>query len=158
VINNGDIEFTQKLIKGKITETIFEMMFRHTGKYKLLHFGYEYNYPELITKEVHNHNNEAVLDSLRTAPDFIEVDDQNRVTLVEVKYRREIDGQNYMEIANSLLDKWPEAWVFIATQKGFLFDSAKNIITSGFIGPLSTDLVSLESQSAYLDIMHQFNL
>lgn len=158
-MSDNNYDFTYKLIKGKIAEIIFEMMFRHAGKYKLLHFGYEYNFPELVTKNIHNHDNDKVLKSISTAPDFIEVDENDKVKLVEVKYRAELDGENYKEIAEKLLEKWPEAWLFIATKNKFLFDSVKEIVArDGFVQQLSTSIVAQEDQERYLDILHKFNL
>lgn len=158
-MSDNNYDFTYKLIKGKIAEIIFEMMFRHTGKYKILHFGYEYNFPELVSKDIHNHNNEEVLKSISTAPDFIEVDNDDKVTLVEVKYRSELDGENHKEIAEKLLEKWPESWLFIVTKNRFLFDSAKEVVArGGFVQPLSTELISKEDQDQYLNILRKFNL
>ncbi len=37
----------KKLIKGKIAEIIFEQMFRETGEYTIIPFGYENIVPEL---------------------------------------------------------------------------------------------------------------
>lgn len=34
-------EFVKDLIKGKVAEIIFEQMFRESGKFTILHSGYE---------------------------------------------------------------------------------------------------------------------
>jgi len=39
--------FIKDLVKGKIAEIIFEQMFRESGRYTILHSGYEYTLPEL---------------------------------------------------------------------------------------------------------------
>jgi hypothetical protein len=38
-------EFIKDLVKGKIAEIIFEQMFRESGRYTILHSGYEYTLP-----------------------------------------------------------------------------------------------------------------
>ncbi len=40
-------KFSHDLIKGKVAELIFALMFRDVGKFTILRFAYEYTLPEL---------------------------------------------------------------------------------------------------------------
>ena len=60
----------KNFIKGKITELIFDQMFREAGRFTILPFGYERTLPELAqySSEV---KYRPVLDNVRSAPDFV---------------------------------------------------------------------------------------
>jgi hypothetical protein len=77
------IDFTRHLVKGRITETIFSQMFRQSGKYTVLEFGYEKIVPELIQGGYVEHS--RIIETLRTAPDFAIINNELKaVRLVEV--------------------------------------------------------------------------
>jgi len=40
-MNNNNVNFTKQLVKGKIAEVIFAQMFRQSGNFTVLEFGYE---------------------------------------------------------------------------------------------------------------------
>lgn len=60
--------FARNLVKGKIAETIFAQMLRETRTFTVLEFGYEKIIPELV-QQGYDENN-IMLETLRTAPDF----------------------------------------------------------------------------------------
>ncbi len=83
----SNVDFTRQLVKGKIAETIFSQMFRESGNFTVLEFGYEKIIPEMI-QNGYNENN-PMIETLKTAPDFAVIDRDNRqVKLIEVKYQR----------------------------------------------------------------------
>lgn len=155
-VNN--LGFTRNLIKGRIAQTVFEMMFRQSGKYRsVLPFGYEYSLPELVGPEFHTGVSQPVLERLDKSPDFIMVSTENEVSLVEVKFRSVLDGVYDLEMANEIARSWPETWIFMASPKGFLFDSLDEIIAkNGFIEPLNDTLIPLDTQADYLKILNDF--
>jgi hypothetical protein len=156
-MTDEDIKFCKSLIKGRIAEIIFEMMFRHTNKFKLIHFGYELTAPELTTKEMHSAVNKVTLESILHTPDYIEIDKENKASLVEVKYRKSINPEKAKLMAEAITKNWPEAWLFIATPQGFYFDQAKSIIKeNGSIHLLSNDLVDKQTQEEYLKVLNEF--
>lgn len=155
----NDYLFARNLIKGRIAETIFELMFQSVNQYKLIRFGYEHTAPDLVSHSLHTDNNKAVLDSISDSPDYIEIDSQNRITLVEVKYHKQLkDIENrVLTDAQDIIDRWPEAWLFVVTPEGFFFDSAQNAIeNNGFIKPLSPDTIPQERQAKYLEVVTEF--
>lgn len=152
------LKFTESLIKGRIAETIFEMMFGHLEGYSLAHFGIEYTSPTLINQEIRQGNRE-LLDRIGDTPDFVEVDSQNKVTLVEVKYRKSINPERVKEIAEKVSAHWPEAALFLVTPEAFYFDRVTEIIQKGgVISSLSPVLVSQETQQEYLGLLKRFGL
>lgn len=154
----NDLDFTESLIKGRIAETIFEMMFGHLEGFKLKHFGIEYTSPDLISKNIREEN-KVVIDKIGGTPDFLEIDKNNKVTLVEVKYRKNISPEYTLQIATKINHYWGEASLFLASPEGFYFDSITNIISShGAIHPLSPDLIPTEIQQQYLGLLTKFNL
>lgn len=86
-------DFPANLIKGRIAETIFELMFREATDYEVYPLGYEHTTP--ILKEYRDHPNQQhkdilskVLDNFDSTPDFLLTNaDKSEIYLVEVKYR-----------------------------------------------------------------------
>ena len=150
-------EFSYKLIKGKITEIVFEQMFKEMEKFILIPFGYESTLPE-IAQASHKVEYQYVLDQIRTAPDFAMVShDKTEVFLVEVKYLHTRDEEKIKEIAENIHRKWKVVWLFIATPEGFFFDSCLNIINAkGKILSLATNWVNRELQDKFLLILTDF--
>ena len=84
---NMDKNFSKDVIKGKIAEIIFELMFREAGKYTVIPFGYEKTFPELIQYSKRLPGAQKVIDNIKNAPDFAIIsNDRKRIYLVEVKY------------------------------------------------------------------------
>ena len=86
----NNINFARNLVKGKIAETVFAQMHREAGEFTVLEFGYEKIIPELAQQGYKENN--GMIETLRTAPDFAVIDRKTRnVKLIEVKYKRVLD-------------------------------------------------------------------
>lgn len=153
----NDIDFSRELIKGRIAEVIFEQMFRASGKFTILRFGYEYTLPELAQYE-HLAEVKAVLKNLRNAPDFILISqDKTEVHLVEVKYRARRNKKQIKEIAEKMLETWNPSWLFIASPDGFFFEPCNTIVANGGdIGRLYPKWVHHPIQTGYLELLRAF--
>lgn len=151
------IDFSRDLIKGRIAEIIFEEMFRESGQYTILRFGYEYLTPELAQYQ-HLLKEKGILDSIRHSPDFILIsNDKTEVYMVEVKYRTHLDISEIKHTAQQTLDRWPPSpWLFIASPHGFYFSPCNSIISNGGIGELYTKWVTQEVQQKYLRLFNEF--
>ncbi|MGD0976740.1 MAG: hypothetical protein ABR875_00365 [Minisyncoccia bacterium] len=149
--------FVRDLIKGRIAETIFEMMFRETGKFTILRFGYEYTQPELAQYKHYLRLPEAI-ENIDNSPDFILLsNDKTKVYLVEVKYRSSFDSDKIKVIAQSIASRWHSPYLFIATPKGFFFEPCNTIIkNNGNIGQLFDNKVPKEIQEKYLELLNEF--
>lgn len=157
-------QFSHDLIKGKIAELVFEMMFRETGRFTVLRFGYEYTLPQLAQYQ-HLVEVKQVLDNISNAPDFILIETEKNgdgklnVFTVEVKYRSNPDARQLVEIANSTLKTWNPSWLFIATPKGFFFAPCNNIVNeNGVIWPLSDKWVEPKIKARFLELLKDFEL
>jgi hypothetical protein len=151
------IEFSRNLIKGRIAEVIFEEMFRESGQYTILRFGYEYLTPELAQYQ-HLLKEKGILDSIRHSPDFILIsNDKTKVYMVEVKYRTSLDLQELELISQQTLDRWPPSpWLFIASPQGFYFSPCSSVANRKEIGLLSNNWVAKEIQEKYLGLFNEF--
>jgi hypothetical protein len=154
-----NIDFSRKLIKGKIAEIIFERMFTESGKFTILRSGYEYTYPELAQypqlKFV-----EDYLEKIRHNPDFVLITrDRKQAYIVEVKYRAIPDSKEIIGIAqrtNSLQDP---SFLFVASPKGFYFDLCSRILnSSGLMDELPGRWIKNDIQDKYLKLMNEFKL
>jgi len=152
-----DITFSQKLIKGKIAEVIFEEMFRISEEFTVLPIGYEYTTPELAQYQ-HHVQIKQVLDNIRHAPDFALISqDKSKVFLVEIKYMYELQREKIFDIAKKMNEKWNPSFLFIATKQGFYFDSCNEIIKSkGLIAKLNNNWIKEEYQKEYQKLLCEF--
>lgn len=150
-------QFPRNLTKGKIAETIFWLMFRDTD-FTILPFGYEYTMVELTQYRSRLSKQNQTVNNISHFPDFILISsDKKTVLSVEVKYRRQINFNGLVIDANETFKNWPDCYYFVATAKGFHFDTCKSIIeSSGRAKPLSNGLVSLTKQKEYLHILKEF--
>jgi hypothetical protein len=81
------IEFTERLVKGRIAETIFERMLLATGNYTVLKGGYEHTMP-LVAQISRELEEDKVLEGVRKSPDFILINKKHpHVDFIEVKYQ-----------------------------------------------------------------------
>lgn len=136
-MDSFDINFTRNLIKGRIAETIFEQMFKATGKYTVLPLGYENTMPELAQYQHYIHI-KKVLDNLRSTPDFALInEDKTDVMLVEVKYRNHIDLNEITELSKEINIRWNPCYLFVATQTTFYFTKIEDIINKRTLDLLS---------------------
>lgn len=153
---SNSINFTRQLVKGRIAETIFSQMLRASGNYTVLEFGYEKIIPELVQNGFDEHRN--VVETLRTAPDFAIIDRRRKhVHLVEVKYRRVINNESILQIAQRMKKTWSPSYLFLATPEGFYFDEISTIIQNhGEILGLDEHIAPPEVQVEYLKILNDF--
>lgn len=156
--------FGHKLIKGKIAETIFELMFRDTKKFMVFHFGYEFTAPTLAQyKNIGDLTmKKRALDQVDKSPDFILMtEDKKQVYFVEVKYRANFDKKDILETAREIHKRWELCYLFLITKNGFYFSSINTIISKqGVVSRLSTKWVSQGIQDKYsrlsLDFLAQY--
>jgi hypothetical protein len=151
------LTLARNIIKGKIAEIIFEFMFRSSGEFTVIPFGYEYSQPE-IAQNLTLLENKGVLDTLRYTPDFILISkDKSEVYFVEVKYRNTLEDQQVKEIAQKIVRHWDHAFLFIATPHGFYYEPCHTIINKdGKIGQLYETHVAKEIQEKYLNLLNEF--
>jgi len=149
-------QFSRDLVKGRIAETVFEQMYRDTGNFTVLEFGYEKIVPELVQGGYRERDD--IIETLRSAPDFAVIDNRRKhVRLIEVKYRRRLNPEEVLATAERMQKTWNPSYLFIATLGGFYFDTIEDIILrNGFISPLADDEVSVEIQQKYLSVLDEF--
>ncbi len=153
---NLEQEFHYKLIKGKIAEQVFELMFRAAHEFTVIPFGYESVLPT-VAEFSSQGARAAVLDTIRCAPDFALIDRRLReVYLVEVKYRSHIDMDDIVRHASAIQDMWAHACIFVATPGGFYFDTCLNVIEKRYISQLRHDWIRPELQETYLEFLKEF--
>lgn len=150
-------QFSKDLIKGKIAETIFELMFREAGKYTVIPFGYEKTFPELIQFRKRLPGAQKVIDNIKNSPDFAIISkDRNKIYLVEVKYRAISYKKEVVDIAKDQEKRWKPSCLFLATQNGFYFDLCSNILKKGGIPKLGETMISINLQRKYLALLKEF--
>jgi hypothetical protein len=151
-----NIQFTKNLVKGRIAETVFAQMLRHSGEFTVLEFGYEKIIPELVQSGDRQEN--EMIETLRTAPDFAVINRKTKeVHLIEVKYRKVMESKYILEIAKRMHQSWNPSYLFVATLGGFYFDKIDEIIKSnGDIAPLKHPQIPAEIQTEYLKIIQEF--
>lgn len=154
-----DATFVKHLIKGKIAEIIFEQMFRESGKYTILHSGYEYTLPELAQYQ-HLAEIKAVIENIKNAPDFVLISqDKSEVHLVEVKYRTQRNPEELKGVVDKTLEIWNPSWLFVASPDGFFFEPCNTVSRNGGkIERLYSKWVDLAVQEQYLSLLNQFEL
>ena len=152
----SNIKFARNLVKGKIAETIFAQMHREAGEFTVLEFGYEKIIPELVQQGYKENN--GMIETLRTAPDFAVIDRRTRnVKLIEVKYMRTLNTGYVLKDAERMSQSWNPSYLFIATLEGFYFDEINKIIENkGNISKLDSGHISDELQKQYLQILVDF--
>lgn len=158
-------DFPEKLIKGRIAETIFELMFRESTDYQVYPLGYEHIAP--ILRQYRDHPNEEhrqivnkVLDNYSDSPDFLLTNpEKSDVYLIEVKYRnwKELHADEVLNIAKEIDARWNPAHIFLATPEKFYYDSCNRIIDKhGNINPLPEWLIPKDKQEYYLKLLNRF--
>lgn len=152
-----DKKYTENLIKGKITEVIFEEMFRTSGEFTVLPIGYEHTTPTLAQYQ-HLVEVKNVLENIRNAPDFALISQDNKkVFLVEVKYRHELKKEEILEIAKNTLIRWNPCFLFIATKDNFYFSPCSSIVGGdGRIEELRESWIKADIQHEYLSLLKDF--
>jgi hypothetical protein len=144
-------------IKGKITELIFDEMFRRVNNYTVILFGYEAIYPE-IAQYARSESNKEILENIRSAPDYALIShNRNEVVLIEVKYRTNHSDDEIKMYAEKIQERWKAVSLFLATPQGFYLDTCQNIIQNeGKIPVLSSDVIDKTVQDEYLELLRKF--
>lgn len=154
--NHTEEQFYFNLIKGKVAEQVFELMFRQSKRYTVIPFGYESIIPE-VAQYVDNGLRNALFENIRNAPDFALVShNPEQVYLVEVKYRSRMDSEEVRESARKICEKWRLAYLFVATPEGFYMDRCTEVMKDGKVKPLSIDWVPEPLQKQYLGFLDRF--
>jgi hypothetical protein len=150
------LTFARNLVKGKIAETVFAQMYRETDRYTVLEFGYEKVIPELIQRGYRENN--GMIETLRTAPDFAVIDQHSRqVKLIEVKFMHHLSKKFALEAAQRMSASWNPSYLFIATLDGFFFGEINEIVMNdGHVSPLPADIIPEDVQARYLEILTDF--
>ena len=144
------------MIKGKIAEILFQHLFSEHEFASVLPFGYEHTTPLLAQYQLQIPK--ETLENIRNTPDFVLVKpDHTDVVFVDVKYRKVMQPSRVLELANKVEQKWPGAWLFLATLDGFYFAPCAEIRSrGGAIPPLPTKWLSEELQVQYLELLREF--
>ncbi len=152
-----DDNFPEKLIKGRIVETIFQQMFLDTGRFNVYPFGYEQTLPHL-SQTRQDANVHKIVEDIRQMPDFVMTPREiPGVYLVEVKYRRVLDIDKIRETSEKLYDRWKCPWIFVANQDNFYFDSCSEILNSNKIRELDAEKwVHNDLQEYYLSLLRKY--
>lgn len=150
-------DFSRKLVKGRVAETLFEQMLRDTGKFTMLAFGYENVLPELAHRQ-HDLHAEEAMEIIRRAPDFAVINNQTHdVHLIEVKYMMNPRADWILRDAVRMFESWKPAHLFLATPDGFFFDKASDIIKNhGVISPLNHPDIPPVLQAKYVALLNEF--
>ncbi|MDP3999051.1 MAG: hypothetical protein Q8P76_00450 [bacterium] len=156
-MNYDPINFSRKLVKGRIAEMIFEQMLRDTGGFTILAFGYESVLPELAHRQ-HDMNAEETMEIIRRAPDFAVINNSSHdVHLIEVKYMMRPRTEWILRDAKRMYESWKPSYLFLATPEGFFFDMASIIVEKkGIISPLVHPQIPKELQIKYTALLNEF--
>ena len=150
------MDFDEGLIKGKLTEVIFEEMFLARGEFDILPIGYEYNAPE-VAENINLLKDKELIANLRHTPDFLIVSkDKKEAFLVEVKFRSHKDDKEVLEIAQKIHDRYGPSYLFLSTHEHFYFESCKKIIEDKFIDVLPESWIPKEMQDKYLALLNKY--
>lgn len=152
-----NIDYTRDLIKGKITEVIFEEMFRNSEEFTIIPLGYEHTTPILAQYQHHIHL-QKVIKNIRHAPDFALLSqDKTKAFLVEVKYMAEFTKEEVLKIANDTLREWDPSYLFIASKDNFYYDPCHTIVNrNGKINELTESWIKKDLQETYLSLLQAF--
>lgn len=157
MINPIELEFSKKLIKGKIAEVVFEQMIRDEKRYTVIPFGYEHTMPTLAQYRIKFSQVQKIIENISEAPDFALIsENKDELYLVEVKYQNELDFEKIKGYAEKLNKRWDYPWIFVATPQGFYCGMADWIISSNKINQLPESWVTQERQVEYLKLLNEF--
>lgn len=125
-------------------------MFREQGKYTVIPFGYENIFPEIFLQRNNFEGAQRAIDNIRHAPDYTLISaKKEKVYLVEVKYRKEMNIEEIKTIAAKQIQRWNPSCIFVATQNGFYFDLCSSILKKDAIQRLSDKMIFKEIQDKY---------
>ncbi len=156
-MNNNQIDWSRKLIKGRIAEVIFEQMIREEERYTVIPFGYEHTMPTLAQYRQHFSEVQKIIDNIADAPDFALISkDNTKIYLVEVKYQKMLNFDELKKYAEKLLERWEYPWLFVATPQGFFCSSCKDLCREERMHDLSDGWVAKDRRDAYLKLLNEF--
>ena len=152
-----DLDFSRKLIKGKIVELIFQEMFSLSEEFTVLPLGYEHTTPVLAQYQ-HHVQVKKVLENIRNAPDFALISqDKTKVFLVEVKYRHEFSKEDTFRLARTISNNWDPCFLFVATHDSFYMSPCSSIVDKGGeIEKLRESWIKKDIQEAYIPLLQEF--
>jgi hypothetical protein len=156
-MNYDPIGFSRKLVKGRITETLFEQMLRDAGCFTILAFGYENVLPELARRQ-QDMQTEETMEIIRRTPDFAVINNKtHEVHLIEVKFMKNPRVEWILRDARRMYESWKPSYLFLATPNGFFFDKASKIVErEGIIDKFSHPEISIELQENYTRLLNEF--
>jgi hypothetical protein len=145
----------EQLLKGRVAENIFELMFRETKRFDILPLGYEHVTPELAQYQ-HLAHVKKVYENIRHLPDFVLVsNDKKDVYFVEAKYRTHHTDEDILKIAEEILEHYNNVYLFLATPEKFYFETCELIKQNG--GKINKlTWVEDEIQMKYLKLLTEF--
>jgi hypothetical protein len=151
--------FQHNLIKGKIAETIFELMFREANEFQVFRYGYEYT-EEYLAQHRNQLKFRDILDSISGAPDFLLMKDERgeaSAFLVEVKCRTHLDQSDLVAISEKIVEKWDHSLLFVMSSTGFYLSPAHTVINKrGEIERLAASWIPQRIQEKYLALATDF--
>lgn len=158
----SDVDFARQLAKGRIVQSIFEEMMKKCFYCWVIPHGYEFTDPELVQPEARRFA--LITEKQRTQPDYIVMKNDTAEDIhVEVKYRTVMNRFINFRDALRIVHHWPEAYLFLATPKGFFMDKIKTIRDNGGqITPfLNSDFFQMNDTQrrmvqAYQDLLLEF--
>lgn len=159
-LKRDNSDFARDLAKGKIAETIFWMMFRDDERYFIFPYGYEHLIPDLTRFKKELIEGKQSFKHISENPDYILMTtDRTKLQLIDVKFRWDYlsNLSSIKSKAEKTLLRWEECYYFIATPKGFYFDTCESIVKNhGRAKELSTDFVGKDTQEKYLKLLQEF--
>jgi len=147
----------EKMIKGRIAETIFEEMFSEGSDYTIIPFGYEKVIPALAKARRRGLNPTAnkVVDNISSAPDYALIKDKS-VYLVEVKFYNTLIQKEVIKLAENQKVRWDPSCLFIVTPSVFYFGKCEEILKRGYIEELPEEFISKSIQQKFLKLVKKF--
>ena len=100
----------------------------------------------------------GLLENIRNAPDFAVVSHEPKaVSLVEVKYRSQVDMDDIRMRAAKICEMWKLAHLFVATPSGFYFNLCTELEgPNSQLTPLPHEVIPTDLQSKYLGLLKEF--
>lgn len=153
----NQFKFTHELIKGKIAEIIFEQMIHNTNGYTILEFGYEKVVRQLAKERKSNTANDTI-EIIRRAPDFAIINENTHdISLIEVKYMNNPSKSRVLSAAKDIKKSWKKSCLFVASPKGFYFDTVDDIINhKGAVNDFKHTNIPDKAQAKYLELLNEF--
>ncbi|MCX7996530.1 MAG: hypothetical protein N2691_02080 [Patescibacteria group bacterium] len=146
-----------RLIRRKITATVFEQMFREAGRYTVIPIGHADSIETLSEHKRHPYVRK-ILENLTAAPDYVLISqDKTDVMVVEVDYMRRIDRETIADRIHTILRRWDPSYLFLATGSGFYYENCTAIrAENGSIKRLTERWVRKDIQDKYYHLLEDY--